>query len=99
MLGELRKLDSLVQKKKKGRPTDTSMVKSSNVVIPGASTLTNEKKPCSYCEKKGFPGRCHPEAIYGLKLKDVGTKPDNIKSVNNVALQKTLNEFVPDQKN
>lgn len=97
LLAELRKLESSVQKRKTFTRTNpgTSNPNQKNQI----QTPITERKPCSYCDKKGFPGRFHPEALCRLKQKEQSEQPKNIKTVNNVAVQNTLNEVITDQKN
>ncbi|KAK2577719.1 hypothetical protein KPH14_012880 [Odynerus spinipes] len=93
MLGELRKLEGLVQRKKTSNYTSNSETNNQR------GGRTNEKKPCPYCEAKGFPGRFHSETICRLKQRDANRDPKNIKTVNNIAMQEHLNETIVDQKN
>jgi len=112
LLTELRKLESLVQKKKTifhanaskngdqlitrvnqgtANPNQKNQIQSPNI--------STEKKPCAFCDKKGFPGRFHPEVICRLKQKEQIEQQKNIKTINNVAVQDTLNETITNQKN
>lgn len=59
LLAELRKLESLVQ----GRKTFTNQ--KNQIPVPIA-----DRTPCPYCEKRGSPGRFHPEALCKLKKKE-----------------------------
>ncbi|KYN03200.1 hypothetical protein ALC62_05962 [Cyphomyrmex costatus] len=86
LLTELRKLENLVQRRKTFSHVN-------------ASKNGTERKPCSYCEKKGFPERFHPEALCRLRQKEQTEQPKNIKTANNVAVQDELNETITDQKN
>lgn len=95
MLRELRKLEGLVQRKKTYNYSNISNDETSNQ----RGARTNEKKPCPYCELKGFPGRFHPETICRQKQRDAYKDQKNIKTVNNIAIQEHLNETLVDQKN
>lgn len=97
LLSELRKLESLVQKRKtvaKINPETSTPGQKNQPPVP-----ITERKPCTYCDKKGFPGRFHPEALCRLKQKEQNDQPRYIKTVNNVEVQDTLNETITDQKN
>lgn len=97
MLRELRKLESLVQKRKTLSHTNNPMTNKQHITKPSAQT--NERKPCAYCELKGFTGRFYPEMICRLKQRDANGDSKNIKTVNNIAVQEHLNETIIDQKN
>lgn len=52
---------------------------------------SNLHKPCSNCEKLGFPNRFHPENMCRLKEQKSGYKKNNnIKVVNNVDLENAI---------
>ena len=58
--------------------------KKSNNIIPS-------HKPCSNCEKLGFPNRFHPEDKCRLKdQKLYNKKNNNIKIVNNVEFEDAI---------
>lgn len=64
----------------------------------------DKKEPCSICDKNGFPGRFHPEALCRLKNRRFNNFKQenvsgNIRTVNNVGVQDELNEAISDQKN
>ena len=106
LLTELRKLESLVQRRRTFSNTNTfkntdQPISNSNQKnqTQSSTSINAERKPCSYCDKKGFPGRFHPEALCRLKQKEQMEQPKNIKTVNNAAVQNTLNESITDQKN
>lgn len=96
LVGELRKLESQVQKKK---TFDQNNSPNNNQRAIRPAIQTNERKPCSYCESKGFIGRYYPETICRLKQRDTNKDSKNIKTVNNIAVQEHLNKTVTDQKN
>lgn len=97
LVAELRTLESLVQKRKTMTKTNSGVPNTSQK--NQTQTPITERKPCSFCDKRGFPGRFHPEALCRLKQKEQNEQPRNIKTVNNVTIQDTLNETITDPKN
>ncbi|XP_072393540.1 uncharacterized protein [Diabrotica undecimpunctata] len=97
LVGELRKLESLVIKKKNKLETKPNFYQKSTIIPE------EQKTTCQYCDRKGFPGRFHLEAICRLKQKDKKVTKENklndVKYTNNIAIQETLNETVTEQKN
>lgn len=50
-----------------------------------------EKKPCSYCNKKGFQNRYHSEDVCRVKLSDKEKiKNEKIKIINNTNLEESV---------
>lgn len=94
LLAKLRTLESLVEKRKAVTKTNSGAPSPSQK--NQTQTQTTERKPCPFCDKKGFPGRFHPEALCRLKQNE---QPKNIRTVNNVTVQDTLNETITDSKN
>jgi len=107
LLTELRKLESLVQKKKtifhanasKNGDKLITRVNQETANQIQSPNISTEKKPCVFCDKKGFPGRFHPEAVCRLKQKEQSEQQKNIKTVNKAAVQDALNETITNQKN
>lgn len=99
LLSELRKLEGLTKNAKMNKPTEQISSKKK----PIAFTPSDEKKPCSFCDRNGYPGRFHPEALCRLKIRNNNSRQDNIsgniRTVNNVGVQDTLNETISNQKN
>ncbi|CAB0013231.1 unnamed protein product, partial [Nesidiocoris tenuis] len=91
LLGELRKIEPPPQKKNLP-DTETHPRK---VFTPAANY--EQKKPCSICNKLGYPGRFHPEALCRNRS-SAEHKGKHIKTVNNMELQEALNESITDQK-
>lgn len=51
----------------------------------------SERKPCSYCIKKGFPNRVHTEEVCRLKIADRNkNRNDKIKVINNTNIQECI---------
>lgn len=86
LMGNLRKLESLVNKKPK-----IAIEKSSNL---NKKIVRIEKKPCYICERLGKPERYHPTELCRNK-----NRHNEIKSVNNLEMEEKLNLEITDQKN
>ncbi|XP_044766220.1 uncharacterized protein LOC123322343 [Coccinella septempunctata] len=65
LLGELRKLEGST-KYENARNTKNGKMNKSAEQLPSL-TKADKKEPCSICDKNGFPGRFHPEALCRLK--------------------------------
>lgn len=84
LMGNVRKLESLVSKKPQST-IDKNLSANSNRM---------KKTPCIICKRMGKPGRFHPTELCRNKIRS-----NEIKSVNNLEMEERLNLQITDQKN
>lgn len=99
LLSEINQLESLVRTRPSKFYTNTNT--NTGMKTNTKNAKQNNYKTCSLCEKAGYPGRFHPEAVCRNNPKNKKNDKNaegNIKLANNAELENDLNKET-DQKN